>query len=144
MQWLWIKHLNASSQCSNHPTLSLVVRIKHLNAPSQCSRIFKPSTGSAWEGDIAIAMSWFSCVYIMQLSWDTVIITKNIACKSGRLLLAGCKMSIMVTVNLALRHYTITHTCPGWCLWCFVLRWSVLLLLKHRHNTPSLRKCQLY
>ena len=60
IQWYWIKHLNASSQCSNHPTLSLVVRIKHLNAPSQWSRIFNPSTGSVQEENIAITMSWFS------------------------------------------------------------------------------------
>ena len=30
------------------------------NTPSQCSRIFYPSTGSAREEDIAIAMLWFS------------------------------------------------------------------------------------
>ena len=36
------------------------LQFKHLNAPSQCSRIFNPSTGSAREEDIAIAMSWFS------------------------------------------------------------------------------------
>ena len=60
MQWLWIKYLNASSKCSDHPTLSLVVRIKNLNAPSQPCRIFNPSTGSAREEDSAIAKSWFS------------------------------------------------------------------------------------
>ena len=60
VQYYWFKHLNTSCQCSDHPSLSLVVRIKHLNAPSQCSRIFNPSKGSAWEEDIAIAMSWFS------------------------------------------------------------------------------------
>ena len=48
-----------SAECSDHPTLLLVVRIKHLNAPSQCSRIFCPSKGSAREEDIAIAISWF-------------------------------------------------------------------------------------
>ena len=53
MHWHWIKHLNAFCQCSDHPNLSLVVRIKHLNAPSQCSRIFNPSKGSAQEEDIA-------------------------------------------------------------------------------------------
>ena len=33
---------------------------KYLNTPSQPSWIFYPSTGSAREEDIAIAMSWFS------------------------------------------------------------------------------------
>ena len=35
VQWYWIKPLNTSSQCSDNPTLSLVVRIKQLNAHSQ-------------------------------------------------------------------------------------------------------------
>ena len=56
-----------SAECSDHPTLSLVVRIKHLNATSQCSRIFNCSTGSAREGDITIAMSWFSCTLLSLL-----------------------------------------------------------------------------
>ena len=60
VQWLWIKHLHASSQCSDHPTLSFVVRMKHLNAPIPPCRIFNPSIGSAQEEYIAIAMSWFS------------------------------------------------------------------------------------
>ena len=64
MQWHWIKHLNASSQCSDHLTLSLVVRNKHLNDTSQHCRILNPSTGSAREEDIAIAMSWFSLIII--------------------------------------------------------------------------------
>ena len=38
--------------------------IKHLNTPSQPCRIFNPSTGSAREEDIAIAMSWFSLIII--------------------------------------------------------------------------------
>ena len=42
-----------SAECSDHPTLSLVVRIKHLNDQSQPCRIFNPSTGSAREEDIA-------------------------------------------------------------------------------------------
>ena len=45
VHWHWFKYINAPSQYSDHPTLSLVVRVKHLNAPSQPCRIFNPSTG---------------------------------------------------------------------------------------------------